>query len=101
MLAVRHLYLTLMSSFLLRLRRPPRSTRTDTLFPYTTLFRSVLAAGVAHAQGHVLAVERMRQQRHLHAVPGLEDAVADGKHGVAAAQARLAAMPSTWPTTGA
>src|SRR3546814_3840090 len=27
------------------LRRPPRSTRTDTLFPYTTLFRSV-AAGV-------------------------------------------------------
>src|SRR3546814_17103175 len=26
------------------LRRPPRSTRTDTLFPYTTLFRS-LAAG--------------------------------------------------------
>src|SRR3546814_7022095 len=26
------------------IRRPPRSTRTDTLFPYTTLFRSVLAA---------------------------------------------------------
>src|SRR3546814_21113752 len=26
--------------FLLMLRRPPRSTRTDTLFPYTTLFRS-------------------------------------------------------------
>src|SRR3546814_17555040 len=25
----------------LRIRRPPRSTRTDTLFPYTTLFRSV------------------------------------------------------------
>src|SRR3546814_14294124 len=24
----------------LRIRRPPRSTRTDTLFPYTTLFRS-------------------------------------------------------------
>src|SRR3546814_9152653 len=24
-------------------RRPPRSTRTDTLFPYTTLFRSVIA----------------------------------------------------------
>src|SRR3546814_7509535 len=37
----------------LMIRRPPRSTRTDTLFPYTTLFRShlgieggVLAAGV-------------------------------------------------------
>src|SRR3546814_4887330 len=24
------------------IRRPPRSTRTDTLFPYTTLFRSIL-----------------------------------------------------------
>src|SRR3546814_14304704 len=32
--------------FFLMIRRPPRSTRTDTLFPYTTLFRSaVLAAG--------------------------------------------------------
>src|SRR3546814_18491715 len=27
------------------IRRPPRSTRTDTLFPYTTLFRSPLLAG--------------------------------------------------------
>src|SRR3546814_4382628 len=26
------------------IRRPPRSTRTDTLFPYTTLFRSSFAA---------------------------------------------------------
>src|SRR3546814_14821204 len=30
--------------FFLMLRRPPRSTRTDTLFPYTTLFRSMLTA---------------------------------------------------------
>src|SRR3546814_11108540 len=28
--------------FFLMIRRPPRSTRTDTLFPYTTLFRSAL-----------------------------------------------------------
>src|SRR3546814_13595716 len=27
--------------FVLMIRRPPRSTRTDTLFPYTTLFRSL------------------------------------------------------------
>src|SRR3546814_10359665 len=27
------------------IRRPPRSTRTDTLFPYTTLFRSIMKAG--------------------------------------------------------
>src|SRR3546814_17585715 len=30
----------LFTFFFLMLRRPPRSTRTDTLFPYTTLFRS-------------------------------------------------------------
>src|SRR3546814_9562801 len=29
-----------MCIFFLMIRRPPRSTRTDTLFPYTTLFRS-------------------------------------------------------------
>src|SRR3546814_7162739 len=32
--------------FFLMLRRPPRSTRTDTLFPYTTLFRSDARAGI-------------------------------------------------------
>src|SRR3546814_4102061 len=34
------------------IRRPPRSTRTDTLFPYTTLFRSdgEHALGLEHAQ---------------------------------------------------
>src|SRR3546814_1137817 len=31
------------------IRRPPRSTRTDTLFPYTTLFRSVVQVGVVVA----------------------------------------------------
>src|SRR3546814_9842177 len=30
--------------FFLMIRRPPRSTRTDTLFPYTTLFRSPINA---------------------------------------------------------
>src|SRR3546814_2477779 len=33
----------------LMIRRPPRSTRTDTLFPYTTLFRS-LGLDLAHLQ---------------------------------------------------
>src|SRR3546814_4345840 len=32
------------------IRRPPRSTRTDTLFPYTTLFRSVAARDVGDDQ---------------------------------------------------
>src|SRR3546814_18283939 len=31
------------------LRRPPRSTRTDTLFPYTTLFRSIHSVFLYHA----------------------------------------------------
>src|SRR3546814_7894646 len=34
------------------LRRPPRSTRTDTLFPYTTLFRSLGAARVPCTKPH-------------------------------------------------
>src|SRR3546814_13925112 len=33
--------------FFLMIRRPPRSTRTDTLFPYTTLFRSNIGGFVA------------------------------------------------------
>src|SRR3546814_16383330 len=32
--------------FFLMIRRPPRSTRTDTLFPYTTLFRSARHIGL-------------------------------------------------------
>src|SRR3546814_6486357 len=42
--------------FFLMLRRPPRSTRTDTLFPYTTLFRSLAAAveAVASTGGQIM-----------------------------------------------
>src|SRR3546814_9449549 len=36
--------------FFLMIRRPPRSTRTDTLFPYTTLFRSADAAAAARTR---------------------------------------------------
>src|SRR3546814_12669411 len=40
-LGVRILLLCILTVFFfLMIRRPPRSTRTDTLFPYTTLFRS-------------------------------------------------------------
>src|SRR3546814_20442308 len=37
--------------FLLR-RRPPISTRTDTLFPYTALFRSLFGIGVVAVRGN-------------------------------------------------
>src|SRR3546814_14025979 len=60
--------------FFLMIRRPPRSTRTDTLFPYTTLFRSMfvdifagivelvldvgqIAAGHAHQVGIALCAD--------------------------------------------
>src|SRR3546814_15805388 len=42
--------------FFLMIRRPPRSTRTDTLFPYTTLFRSAAAGGAAGGQRRVAAI---------------------------------------------
>src|SRR3546814_2623547 len=57
-------YVVLFVFFFLMIRRPPRSTRTDTLFPYTTLFRSrpagrpgrprrrAHAAGQGAGQGH-------------------------------------------------
>src|SRR3546814_15995175 len=80
------------------IRRPPRSTRTDTLFPYTTLFRSgthpVTASGarrhvdsvLAHHEvaglvlevaPHAVEVDRMRHHRAVdhhdpHALAGVE-----------------------------
>src|SRR3546814_4841957 len=39
------------------LRRPPRSTRTDTLFPYTTLFRS-------EQRADVVQIERIQTDSH-------------------------------------
>src|SRR3546814_9558281 len=59
--------------FFLMVRRPPRSTRTDTLFPYTTLCRSLgrlddatdFRGGAAVVQRHPdLARRDHRQQRH-------------------------------------
>src|SRR3546814_15137295 len=45
----------------LMLRRPPRSTRTDTLFPYTTLFRSIDRLGELVEPGR-LDDRRLRQR---------------------------------------
>src|SRR3546814_13498685 len=40
------------------IRRPPRSTRTDTLFPYTTLFRSAHKAALAEGRSQGRAVRK-------------------------------------------
>src|SRR3546814_2583518 len=55
------------------IRRPPRSTRTDTLFPYTTLFRSSQNAGCGRA-GLQRRPCRERKAVHRHVV-------ADGENG--------------------
>src|SRR3546814_20182496 len=52
--------------FVLMIRRPPRSTRTDTLFPYTTLFRS-------HRNRLVQPVAAELSLRHLRVVPRVRE----------------------------
>src|SRR3546814_11802504 len=44
------------------IRRPPRSTRTDTLFPYTTLFRSFFKVRLRYPE-YEAAQARLAQQR--------------------------------------
>src|SRR3546814_8133389 len=53
----------------LMIRRPPRSTRTDTLFPYTTLFRSLQPASVMRRQNY--PARRCRSPPRLHHVQAL------------------------------
>src|SRR3546814_3075329 len=54
-----------MSFCFLMLRRPPRSTRTDTLFPYTTLCRSVGAAAAVPARAPETLLEVRDVARHF------------------------------------
>src|SRR3546814_8614768 len=62
------------------IRRPPRSTRTDTLFPYTTLFRSVAVAGQHVGVGH--ARHRAVGEGFAPAVAGRPHAHQAGVHAV-------------------
>src|SRR3546814_1809506 len=52
------------------IRRPPRTTRTDTLFPYTTLFRSAGADAVGARGG--------ARPAHAAAIAFIEDEIAAG-----------------------
>src|SRR3546814_13890603 len=75
-------------------RRPPRSTRTDTLFPYTTLFRSpadpcgsrrIAVAGRGSIEGAACRTGLCRSGN----AAGADSALAFG-HGPGAAQRRVA-----------
>src|SRR2546426_6233108 len=59
------------------IRRPPRST----LFPYTTLFRSVMADHAAEAGALALADGRVAEEASLAAVPGWPHGAARGTVG--------------------
>src|SRR3546814_8359131 len=77
-------YVSLLGFFFLMIRRPPRSTRTDTLFPYTTLFRSIRPVLTAHPTevrrksliDHRARIEALMTLRALGAA-GLGDRFAD------------------------
>src|SRR3546814_16985805 len=78
------------------LRRPPRSTRTDTLFPYTTLFRSGVSRATAILTGrqHRRAIDRAdalcRKRRAVSNDPVLPGRSAEHDHP--RAEGRVIAM---------
>src|SRR3546814_14369703 len=68
------------------IRRPPRSTRTDTLFPYTTLFRSYLVLAPEH-DGVAVAVAAQQVLGEVQAGVREEPGT---RHGVGVDQAAAA-----------
>src|SRR3546814_14964106 len=50
------------------IRRPPRSTRTDTLFPYTTLFRSI-SQNLSRYRSSISCICRSTAMSYLPAIP--------------------------------
>src|SRR3546814_3022659 len=69
------------------IRRPPRSTRTDTLFPYTTLFRSAVPAGApstaVRCQSGCRRRSRSARRIIVRLLHGIADRVGFLLHGVA------------------
>src|SRR5213082_3667998 len=59
--------------FFLMIRRPPRSTLCQTLFPYTTLFRSRRSGGPARASRGRSTARADRRRRHSRAAARSEE----------------------------
>src|SRR3546814_3629151 len=70
------------------IRRPPRSTRTDTLFPYTTLFRSVHQNAYYYARA--FEIPSCRWSTHMCVKAGVQCAALDPANGVFPAQSGFA-----------
>src|SRR3546814_20054298 len=72
----------------LMIRRPPRSTRTDTLFPYTTLFRSIDGTALHNieskrlipARSALLRLEATQSKTNMMTLMGERIAAAADKH---------------------
>src|SRR3546814_14159628 len=64
-------------------RRPPRSTRTDTLLPYTTLFRSPRAHGGEVGEVHAEQLARHQVGRAVEEVPPRDHGVDGGDQALA------------------
>src|SRR3546814_19892814 len=82
------------------IRRPPRATRTDTLFPYTTLFRSLglvgqHLAGISERVEHLAELLLTGDEGGAQAIEAVDDAeedvivVGEGRHEVGQRSDRL------------
>src|SRR3546814_18915086 len=87
------------------IRRPPRSTRTDTLFPHTTLFRSRarIAKGSGSDPGEVgqLVKQFKEMQKLMKRMPGIsgtKKALGKGKKGKKAKKGGRVTASPTGPT---
>src|SRR3546814_17043767 len=67
------MWLYLSNFFFLMIRRPPRSTRTDTLFPYTTLFRSLALKRFSYANDSLLLITGLTLMFTTHQYPIAQD----------------------------
>src|SRR3546814_19961107 len=78
--------------FFLMIRRPPRSTRTDTLFPYTTLFRSL---GADYAPSYAVFAKGDEAEKLI--IVGLVDGELNTIYRMRALLANLTAVSRVTP----